>query len=337
MSSPGAPSSMQLALGPNPHPSPSVPETTNPTSTSSATTASTVHAPRPPAAPTLQEALRWLIEAKGDQPTQATQPLNEADEQFLRGALGAMQGNTEETKGFIRTISDPSADPDALCEALDCLLELSEDIDFAIALEHMNAVAPIVRLAREHEDTEVQSRALDLVATAAQNNPQAQRAFQSHNSLTVAVHHMKTSSDINVRLKAVRAASSLVRDQPAYAGELAQLGGLAALAHCIREPGERVRVKTLHLLKYLLDETPLKASLAATDMPAAVASALTDASNDLWELGPACLVRMAPMALVPAAHSALRDTLAARAGLLAEQADGVGAELADVHALLAQL
>jgi hypothetical protein len=54
--------------------------------------------PRPPAAPTLQEAFRWSLEARGDAGVGATQPLSEEDAKFLRGALTAMEGNSDETK-----------------------------------------------------------------------------------------------------------------------------------------------------------------------------------------------------------------------------------------------
>jgi hypothetical protein len=61
--------------------------------------------PRPPAAATLQEALRWSVEARGsDTAPRHLEPMSEEDRAFLLGAMQGLHNNASNlsVRAFVR-------------------------------------------------------------------------------------------------------------------------------------------------------------------------------------------------------------------------------------------
>lgn len=253
---------------------------------------------------------------------------------FLRGAMGGLgdSGGTKAVKDVIACLASPSAPPSALHGALETLADLAEDLDHALGLMHLDAYTHVARLADEHVDSGVQWRALEVVAAAAQNNPQVQAHAPMARALTAAVRHMASSEHELVCVKAVGAVSSLARGNPLHTRAFFRAAGLPALLASLGRGPARVRAKCLHVLRCLMEEDASRhdgshdhpdhayePALLSVHTAGAVLAALQagDADDAVWEHALGVLARLPPAHMDAAQRTTLHGLLGRRGEVLA--------------------
>lgn len=206
------------------------------------------------------ERRQWLQEALSVSMSSA-----QDDVQLMKQALDILRagpgGHSEAHPG---PPLPPPPEPDAeapedlpevttrLINALDALLDVTDNIDNAQDFCKLGGMALVVRRYLDADSAELRWRAAELVATCAQNAPHVQEAALELGALTRLLRRADADADTRVRVKALLAVSCLVREQPLGRRALAQGDGFSVLLRAMQDPGERPRAKAAFLLHSLL-------------------------------------------------------------------------------------
>eukprot|EP00048_Salpingoeca_helianthica_P020954 m.9517 g.9517 ORF g.9517 m.9517 type:complete len:360 (+) comp5430_c0_seq2:213-1292(+) len=311
-----APAAQSLALA-------AIPESTASHVGASSSATEPARQPRPPAAPTLQEALRWSVEARGDDTGPRTlAPMSAEDRQFLLDAMAHLQGDTDGLAKAIAALSDPHTPVDRLQALLDGLEEVAEDTDGAMGLANTGGLDALVGLAA-HANPGVQARALRLLAAASQNNPPVQHRLETLDALTAILPALHERAAEEVRLAALSAVSCLVRGHDGLARRLLAAPATPALLRAAVAGPPRLTARALYLVRCLLPQSrDFAALLFVPDLFDTLFTVLVpDAADEIWEQALASLA-LCPRTLVSAAHSTkLAEATRARRGALAVRTD----------------
>lgn len=263
---------------------------------------------RPLASGTLEDMLRWSVEARGDDvAARELQPMSEEDKRFLLAAMQSVQTDTTSLKTAIMLLGDPTTPADRLCTLLQGLQEMAEDSDGAVGLRNLHGLAACVALV-SHANAGVQGEALLLLSLAAQNNPPVQHYLASIDVLAAIVPHLRDPADDTVHFRALSALSCLVRGHDSLVHQFLAADG-PALLHASAAQAPRSAAKALYLTRCLMQqrrdfsEFLLGPALFETLFPA-----LTTAPDEVWEQALSVLV-LCPRSLLSPAHVSSLESL----------------------------
>lgn len=237
--------------------------------------------------------LKWsLSQTPTDVEFEVPRKIDEERKQWLLAAMAEMTCDfPKRMKTNMDALAVDDQTPDALdikVAALDDLLHIVEDLDNSRDFLKIGGIdATAQALSSMH--AEVIMRAADLLATAAQNFPEVQSAIISLNVIPQLQFLLDTAKDEQVKLKALRAVSCLIRgDTPGVVAARKAFWlnhGLGSISSCLKPAySARVRVKCLYVLAVLSEEDPAAFNDPGMDITCPlILGCLDDPTPDVWE------------------------------------------------------
>lgn len=222
----------------------------------------------------MEKLLQWSIaQQTGDKDAQAK--VGQPDPKMLEQLFG---GPDEPTlmKQAMMVVENPDATDENKIIALDNFDMLIENLDNANNIENMKLWPAIVaQLSSPNE--EIQVLALSIIATATQNNPKSQEAFIKQDNGLSKLISLASSGSQPVKLKALFALASLIRNCEDAILKFILLGGWEcfALEESLASPKDLGRQLSLAsaLISLGVDES-LRSSLQDSHLVVSVAKAL---------------------------------------------------------------
>ncbi|KAF7825645.1 hsp70 nucleotide exchange factor fes1-like [Senna tora] len=166
--------------------------------------------------PNWEGLLKWsLAHSDGTRPTNT---LSEDDKRWLKEALQAQSFDViKRMKEITLVMKIPEKDlesqgitPDNIEDLLDELQEHVESIDNANDLNTIGGLAPLIEYLK-NPHANIRAKAADVLTTIVQNNPVSQKLVMEARGLEHLIANFTNDDDINVRIKALGAISSLIR------------------------------------------------------------------------------------------------------------------------------
>lgn len=181
-----------------------------------------------------QDRKKWLDEAMNEM------TVNEADEMV----------KIVDQLDLIR--QGASAEEDEIVALFENLQDMVEHIDQAFNLHKVERMVNVIDMLRDPNPL-FRKQAAAIIATISQNNLKVQVEAIVHGALGHVTHMVVYDEDKDVRTKALWALSCLIRNFSGGEGKFVQADGIFVLCRGVRDVDVRVRMKSLHLLSYLLN------------------------------------------------------------------------------------
>jgi len=292
--------------------------------------------------------LQWLVEntpeavsaaAAAHQTQSATNNSNDSNQlhamtaerrQFLEQALAGMGMQRDYLAALKEALklltSNESSDADK-ADALETISYECEDMNVAGDFSKLGAMPPLLNCLQSN-NPELMWRAADVVASLTQNCPEGLQQARDNN-LFAYLRPLLIHPDEKVRLKALRAISCLIRsgdDKPVDSSSASQdTAWVADVVASVRQPGARVQVKAVHLLRHICGASERFSTAALdADLLSVLSSALlADEDMQLWEQGLHLLVdlsqtRNSLLSELEHEHPALLRAMTARRSSLSQ-------------------
>jgi len=225
----------------------------------------------------LQQVLRYSTqhttpaEAEQQQQQQQQQAMSAEKKEWLDNALNNMNVSPlEEMTKCLNMVMDVRSPLDRRLEAISCLKDWCEDINFANDLAKINGYPLIVSLLLGNGENEPQIRAAacELAAVCAQNNPICQQGlldFDNSRLLPLLIERLCYDPDQQVKIKALYAVSCLTRDFEPGQQRLLTFGGrpLDTLirAGLVSAPNTKIKIKFCFLIASICQNRQIKQKL----------------------------------------------------------------------------
>ncbi|XVF55248.1 hypothetical protein PTKIN_Ptkin06aG0022000 [Pterospermum kingtungense] len=211
--------------------------------------------------------LKWSI-AHSD----GTRPTRNLSEEDRRWFMEAMQSQTVDVVKRMKEITLVMQTPEEVLEAqgvsaadiedmLDELQEHVESIDMANDLHSIGGLVPLLGYLKSPH-AKIREKAVEVVSTIVQNNPQSQQLVMEANGLEPLLSNFTSDADVAVRTKALGAISSLIRHNKPGIAAFRLANGYAALRDALGTESVRFQRKALNLIQYLLHENSSDCSIA---------------------------------------------------------------------------
>lgn len=180
----------------------------------------------------------WLEEAMSELVVDEAKRMKEIVEQLT--VINAQAGDEAEATALFEELED-----------------IVDNLDAAWDLIKMGSMDAVIEMLRS-EHAYIRIGAAQIVATCAQNNPKCQAALLQLGALAYTTHMTMHDSSAGVRLKALSAVSSLIRNCKDGERDFVEQGdGLLVLARGLASTEHRFVAKCVHLLSFLLTEDPM--------------------------------------------------------------------------------
>ncbi|XP_046980231.1 hsp70-binding protein 1 isoform X1 [Schistocerca americana] len=221
--------------------------------------------PRQPT--TLQDLLRFSVEAAGGQMTQNNAvAIDEERRKFLEAALKSLTFDVIEellkainilkNAGTLELEDDPSA-----CEAaLDTITQHVDNMDTANDFHKIGGFC-IFHPCLDSAHSSLRWRAAEIIAELTQNNPYCQQRILEANLLQPLLNLIDNDPASQVRVKALYAISCLVRENKNALQEFIKHAGYSVLLRAMQSNVEKLQVKSAFLLSSLCSSTEIKDEL----------------------------------------------------------------------------
>ncbi|KAF0032566.1 hypothetical protein F2P81_014856 [Scophthalmus maximus] len=226
--------------------------------------------------PNLQGVLRLAVEAasaaEGPAPLE---PMSEERKTWLREALAEVcKGQMDEVEQMKRCLAillkeevskseregeeerDDEEDEDERESALETLSEFCENLDNARDLMTLGGLELCLSQYLFHVQSGLRWRAAQVIASCAQNMPQVQVYLLSIGALPKLLQLTDSDPNPTVRVKALYAASCLVREQEVGLQAFLSLDGFSVLMRGMQSENEKLSTKSAFLLLNLLTSHP---------------------------------------------------------------------------------
>lgn len=226
----------------------------------------------------------------GTHPTEFKQMDKEKQEWLQQ----VMDHHTQDFGKRMKVISEGLAEPGDSDETaaqkeelLEELTDICESIDFARDLGKVGGLPCVITLLSSPREG-IRSRAAELLAVCAANNPPVQKEFIEAGVLEKMVPLIDEESSV-VSTKALLAVSSLVRGFPLGTALARRLGVVGKLVHLVTSKADDVRAcrKSLQLLHFFLSQAPEEQRLVLdAGLPGMLPDCLksTDVDTARWAL-----------------------------------------------------
>jgi len=208
----------------------------------------------------MQGLLKFCVEATQSEdstaPSQYTEMTPER-QAFLNEALASFQASdpVKQMLAHCQIILAPSTALEEKEESLEELEEYCADIDLAMDFHKMGGYDFLLSLLQSCE-AGIRWRSAELIATLVQNNPYCQEKALEQNLLTELLKRLDTDDDMQVRVKALYAVSSLCREAPASQEVFVASDGFSYLLRAMQAGNEKLQLKAAFMLKALCMEQP---------------------------------------------------------------------------------
>uniref|UniRef100_A0A8C5GWB5 Hsp70-binding protein 1 n=1 Tax=Gouania willdenowi TaxID=441366 RepID=A0A8C5GWB5_GOUWI len=276
----------------------------------------------------LQGVLQLAVEAgSGSECPEPVEPMSEDRKTWLRDALAEVcRGQMDEVEQMKQCLAvlrkeetneqerdgadDRDEDEDDEREsAFEMLSELCENLDNARDLMTLGGLDLCVSRYLRHAQGELRWRAAELIASCAQNMPQVQIYLLGLEALPLLLQLTDSDPHPTVRVKALFAASCLVREQEAGLKAFLTNDGFSVLMRGMQSQNEKLKTKSAFLLLNLLNSHPeLKDTVVSMGMVQQLVSILGTTHSPFHEhvLGAlCCLVEDFPQGLADCRNPAL--------------------------------
>ena len=233
--------------------------------------------------------LKWsLTQTDGTKPSEVG-PMDPEKRKFLEAAMdGLLEDETKKMKELVAALHGPEGteeEIEAKGVALEELLDRCDRIDYAISFHTFgNGLIPTINLLKSSSES-IKLKAADLVALCAQNNPKCQQWSLEAGAMELLTSiHGNSDLDVDLRTKALAAISALVQHNAMGEELFLSCGGVSALRANVEGIARRLKVKTLFMLQWLLQDSSAASARAADDgLAAALATMVLDSDEDIAE------------------------------------------------------
>ncbi|UZJ54006.1 hypothetical protein CBS101457_003326 [Exobasidium rhododendri] len=263
----------------------------------------------PPRTP--DDLLKWSIAAQNaDGLANGEQNMHEIADEVAQGKrpdladpalYDALMGKSEATmmKEELAVAMDLNRNEKDRVQALDNFEMLIESIDNANNIKSMKLWEPIISLLTHPQSTPpIQHATLWIIGTAVQNNDKAQMSILDFEPLAPLLDLLKSSSDGEVRSKAMYAISGILKHNPKAVDLFGKSDGWVVLKGALLDSNVSLRRKAAFLVNSLLlqdDTGEEKESSAPVDTPATGSTAIAPVDTP-----PASTLPTAPLEQLPA-------------------------------------
>lgn len=222
------------------------------------TSSVSIQQPRQPTS--LQDLLRYCVEAKGpgdNKDREVPGPIDPERAEFLMSALRSMMVNeVEEVMKALKTVREISSyvseeELPTYVNALDVIAEFVHGIDVANDFSKYGGLEAMHKVLCVHHES-LQVRAASIVGDCVQNNPASQRyALREPQLLPDLIKLIDTSPSSEVKLKALYAVSCIVRDNPCGVAVFHQYEGFEIVKKVLTANVEKLVIKAAYLVTAL--------------------------------------------------------------------------------------
>ena len=169
-----------------------------------------------------------------------------ADKEWLDAAFPDMYA---EVRKLIELIEDDSLGDDQTIHALEGLQEYFIDLNYAVNIEKLGAVKPLLYHA-ESDVPEIRTAALWVIGSSMRDLPEVKDIFMRKDVHRLLSHRLQ-DDDAIVRAKAVMASSALLRhSSKEIQDKFKEAGGTATLKHLLADKNANVRRRARFFLQH---------------------------------------------------------------------------------------
>ena len=115
-------------------------------------------------------------------------------------------------KALVAVLNDSNTSAEKKVEVLEALEDYMQDMNYAVNVDKLGALDPVLALARDEGNEDVRVNALWVLGTCLQDLEEVKKTFVEKDGCTVLVDGLKCSECARVRAKAVMATSALLRN-----------------------------------------------------------------------------------------------------------------------------
>lgn len=168
---------------------------------------------------------------------------------FLSNVLSTMSVNVhEEMNNSINILFDNNKQVDEHEFAFDVIAEYVDNIDYANDFEKLGGFHIFLPCIRSEHPT-VRVKTCELIAKLVQHNPYCQEKFMENpNYLKALISMVENDLDDEVRIKALAAISSLIRENNVVFWQFIDLGGKDLIINSLKAPIEKLKIKASFII-----------------------------------------------------------------------------------------
>ncbi|XP_060845081.1 uncharacterized protein LOC132924671 [Rhopalosiphum padi] len=173
----------------------------------------------------------------------------EERKKFLTNVLSTMSVNVhEEMNNSINILFDNNKQVEEHEFAFDVIAEYVDNIDYANDFEKLGGFHIFLPCIRS-EHPSVRVKTCELISTLVQNNPYCQEKFMENtNYLKALISMVENDNDDEVRVKALAAISSLVRQNIPVFWQFIELGGKDLILNSLKSPIDKLKIKAVFII-----------------------------------------------------------------------------------------
>ncbi|KAE9534087.1 hypothetical protein AGLY_008823 [Aphis glycines] len=204
---------------------------------------------------TVKDMLRWThnlssgVIPTSDRHSVDPHSFDEERKKFLSNVFSTMSVNVqEEMNNAINILHDNNKQLSDYDMAFDIIAEYVDNIDYANDFEKLGGFHIFLPCLRSEHPT-VRIKTCELITTLVQNNPYCQeKLMENINYLRALISLVENDLDDEVRVKALTAISSLVRNSVTVFWKFIELGGKDLIINVLKASNSKLQIKAVFII-----------------------------------------------------------------------------------------